>query len=88
MFRYSVVRIKAVFTELSVGFLKFEDRAQTSQTKQTKEGHEQFYCGLRAKNSNRPIKIGYFYLSLENSLSGIIVEQNIVPVLILHWILQ
>ena len=71
---------KAVFAELSVGFLKFEDRAQTSQTKQTKDRHEQFYCGLRAKNSNRPIKIRYFHLSLENSLSGIIAAQNIVPV--------
>ena len=79
---------KAVFTELSVGFLKFEDRAQTSQTRQTKYRHEQFYCGLRAKNSNRPIKIGYFHLNLENSLFGIIAAQNIVPVLILHWILQ
>ena len=38
------------------------------------------YCGLRAKNSNRPIKIGCFHLSLENSLSGIIAAQNIVPV--------
>ena len=53
---------KAVFAELSVGFLKFEDRAQASQTKQTKDRHEQFYCGLRAKNSNRPIKIGYFHV--------------------------
>lgn len=79
---------KAVFAELSVGFLKFEDRAQASQTKQTKDRHEQFNCGLRAKNSNRPIKIGYFHLSLENSLFGIIAAQNIVPVLILHWILQ
>ena len=79
---------KAIFTELSIGFLKFEDRAQGSQTKQTKDRHEQFYCGLRAKNSNRPIKIGYFHLSLENSLFGIIAAQNIVPVLILHWILQ
>ena len=79
---------KAVFAELSVGFLKFEDRAQASQTKQTKVRHEQFYCGLRAKNSNRPIKIGYFHLNLENSLFGIIAAQNIVPVLILHWILQ
>ena len=79
---------KAVFTELSIGFLKFEDRAQGSQTKQTKDRHEQFYCGLRAKNSNRPIKIGYFHLNLENSLFGIIAAQNIVPVLILHWILQ
>ena len=74
----------AVFTELSVGFLKFEARLQASQTKQTKDRHEQFYCSLRAKNSSRPIKIGYFHLSLENSLSGIIVAQNIVPVLILH----
>lgn len=32
---------KAVFAELSVGFLKFEDRAQASQTKQTKDRHEQ-----------------------------------------------
>ena len=79
---------KAVFTELSDGFLKFEDRAQASQTKKTKDRHEQFYCGLRAKNSNRPIKIGYFHLSLENSLSGIIAAQDIVPVLIFHWILQ
>ena len=79
---------KAVFAELSVGFLKFEDRAQASQTKQTKDRHEQFNCGLRAKNSNRPIKIGYFHLSLENSLFGIIAAQNIVPVLLIHWILQ
>ena len=79
---------KAVFTELSIGFLKFEDRAQGSQTKQTKDRHEQFYSGLRAKNSNRPIKLGYFHLRLENSLSGIIAAQNIVPALILHWILQ
>ena len=77
-----------LFTELSIGFLKFEDRAQASQTKQTKDRLEQFYCGLRAKNSNRPIKIGYFHLSLENSLSGIIAAQDIVPVLIFHWILQ
>ena len=75
---------KAVFAELSVGFLKFEDRAQTSQTKQTKDRHEQLYCGLRAKNPNRPIKIGYFHLSLENSLSEIIAAQNIVPILIFH----
>ena len=79
---------KAVFAELSVGFLKFEDRAQASQTKQTKDRHEQFNCGLRAKNSNRPIKIGYFHLNLENSLFGIIAAQNIVPVLLIHWILQ
>ena len=79
---------KAVFAELFVRFLKFEDRAQASQTKQTKDRHEQFNCGLRAKNSNRPIKIGYFHLSLENSLFGIIAAQDIVPVLILHWILQ
>lgn len=58
---------KAVFTELSIGFLKFEDRAQGSQTKQTKDRHEQFYSGLRAKNSNRPIKIGYFHLSLKTA---------------------
>ena len=70
-------RYLLVFTELSVGFLKFEDRAQTSQTKQTKDHHEQFYLGLQAKNSNRPINIGYFHLSLENSLSGIIAGQNV-----------
>ena len=80
---------KEVFTELSVGFLTFEDRArkQVKQNRQ-KTAMSSFTVGLRAKDSNRAIKIGYFHLSLENSLSGIIAAQNIVPVLILHWILQ
>ena len=39
-------------------------------------------------HSNRSIKIRYFHLSLENSLSGIIAGQNIMPVLIHNWILH
>ena len=54
---------KAVFTELSIGFLKFEDRAQGSQTKQTKDRHEQFYRAVvyGLKTQIDATKIVYFY---------------------------